>query len=65
MKPLDPQLLKVAAPARGYVVLTAVFGVATAILVVAQALALAGALTPVINDGLDLAAIQKCWAAHS
>lgn len=59
MKPLDPQLLKVAAPARGYVVLTAVFGVATAILVVAQALALAGALTPVIRDGLDLAAIQK------
>lgn len=59
MKPLDPQLLKVAAPARGYVVLTAVFGVATAILVVTQALALAGALAPVIHDGFDLAAIQK------
>lgn len=58
MKPLDPQLLKVAAPARGYVVLTAVFGVATALLIVTQAIAIARALTPVIRDGQGLGAVR-------
>lgn len=58
MKPLDPQLLKVAAPARGYVVLTAVFGVATAVLVITQAIAIARALTPVIRDGQGLSSVR-------
>lgn len=54
MKPLDPQLLKVATPARGYVILTAVFGVASAVLVIAQALLIAAALAPVISQGKSL-----------
>ena len=63
MKPLDPKLLKVAAPARGYVILTAVFGVATAALIIVQALALAGILTPIIRDGLGLSAVTTPLAA--
>lgn len=59
MKPLDPELFKVATPARGYVILTTVFGVATALLVVTQAFALAGAMTPVIRDGKGLEDITR------
>lgn len=55
MKPLDPQLLKVATPARGYVILTAAFGVATAGLVIAQALLIAAVLAPVVSQGAGLA----------
>lgn len=54
MKPLDPQLLKVAAPARGYIILTTVFGAASAALVVAQALLIAAAIAPVISQGKSL-----------
>ncbi len=55
MKPLDPKLLKVAAPARWYVILTAVFGAASAALVIAQALLIAAAIAPVISQGKALA----------
>ena len=41
MKPLDPKLLRYAAPARGYVLLTTAFGITTAFLVIAQALLIA------------------------
>lgn len=54
MKPLDPQLLKVAAPARGYVMLTAACGAASAALVITQALLIAAALAPVISQGKTL-----------
>jgi len=65
VKPLDPQLLKVAAPARGYVVLTAVLGAATAGLVVAQALLIAAVIAPVISSGAHLAQVrsQALWLA--
>lgn len=55
MKPLDPRLLRHARAARGYVVLTAVLGFATAGLVVAQAIVLASILAPAIQGtaGLD------------
>ncbi|MDR0432032.1 MAG: thiol reductant ABC exporter subunit CydD [Bifidobacteriaceae bacterium] len=46
MKPLDPRLLRHAKAARPYIVLTAVFGVATAGLVVAQAILIANILGP-------------------
>ncbi|WP_029253779.1 thiol reductant ABC exporter subunit CydD [Paraoerskovia marina] len=52
MKPLDPRLLRHARAARGYVVLTAVFGVLTAALVVAQALLIAAVLAPAIQGDL-------------
>ncbi len=55
MKPLDPRLLRHARAARGYVVLTAVLGFATAALVVAQALVLASVLAPAVQGTADLA----------
>ncbi|WP_426309048.1 thiol reductant ABC exporter subunit CydD [Cellulosimicrobium sp. E-16] len=55
MKPLDPRLLRHARAARGYVVLTAVLGFATAALVVAQAVVLASVLAPAIQGTADLA----------
>ncbi|MFD2839038.1 thiol reductant ABC exporter subunit CydD [Populibacterium corticicola] len=54
MKPLDPKLLKLAAPARWYVILTAAFGAASAALVIAQALLIAAAIAPVISQGRSL-----------
>jgi ATP-binding cassette subfamily C protein CydD len=54
LKPLDPKLLKVAAPARWYVILTAAFGAASAALVIAQALLIAAAIAPVISQGRSL-----------
>lgn len=65
MKPLDPKLLRYAAPARGYVLLTAAFGTATAGLVVAQALLIAAVLAPVVSSGatLDDVAGHLRWLA--
>lgn len=54
MKPLDPKLLRYAAPARGYMLLTTAFGVTTAALVIAQALLIAAVLAPVISSGATL-----------
>lgn len=50
MKPLDPRLMRYARSARRYVVLTAVTGVLTAILVVAQAWLISRIVSPVILD---------------
>ncbi|GGO99097.1 thiol reductant ABC exporter subunit CydD [Actinomyces gaoshouyii] len=50
MKPLDPRLMRYAHSARRYVVLTAVTGVLTAILVVAQAWLISRIISPVILD---------------
>lgn len=54
MKPLDPRLLRQARAARGYVVLTAVLGLTTAGLVVAQALLIASILAPAIQGSISL-----------
>ncbi|MGW6005570.1 thiol reductant ABC exporter subunit CydD [Oerskovia enterophila] len=54
MKPLDPRLLRQARAARGYVALTAVLGLVTAGLVVAQALLIASVLAPAIQGSLSL-----------
>lgn len=54
MRPLDPRLLRYARSARGYVVLTAAFGVVIAALVVCQALLLAHALGGAVHDGATL-----------
>ena len=58
MKPLDPRLLRHARAARTYVLLTAGLGVATAALVVAQALLLAHTLGTAVSDGPGLAALR-------
>ncbi|PZR52267.1 thiol reductant ABC exporter subunit CydD [Xylanimonas oleitrophica] len=50
MKPLDPRLLRRARAARRYVVLTAVLGVASAGLIVAQAVLVAGLLATLVRD---------------
>lgn len=65
MKPLDPKLLRYAAPARGYVLLTAAFGIVTAGLVIAQALLVAAVLAPVVSSGatLDDVAGHLGWLA--
>ncbi|WP_413452672.1 thiol reductant ABC exporter subunit CydD [Georgenia phoenicis] len=49
MKPLDPRLLRHARAARRYIALTTVLGLASAGLVVAQALLVAGAVAPVVD----------------
>ncbi|NMR19480.1 thiol reductant ABC exporter subunit CydD [Cellulomonas fimi] len=49
MRPLDPRLLRHARPARAYIALTAVGGLTTAVLVVAQALLIAWAVSPVVE----------------
>jgi len=55
MRPLDPRLLRIARPARRYVLLTAALGTLTAGLVVAQALLIAHVVGPVVGHtaGLD------------
>ncbi len=53
MKPLDPRLLRRASSARRYVLLTAGLGGLTAAVVVAQALLLARALSPVVLRTAD------------
>ena len=65
MKPLDPRLLRQARAARGYVVLTAVLGLVTAGLVVAQALLIASVLAPAIQGSLSLpdVATPLTWLA--
>ncbi|WP_034621856.1 thiol reductant ABC exporter subunit CydD [Cellulomonas sp. URHE0023] len=65
MRPLDPRLLRYARSARGYVALTAGFGVLTATLVVCQALLLAHALGGAVQDGASLASLRPtiAWLA--
>ncbi len=49
MKPLDPRLLRHARSARRYIALTTGFGMASAGLVVAQAVLISGAIAPVVD----------------
>lgn len=58
MRPLDPRLLTHARAARGYVILTAALGAATAGLVVVQALLLARVIAGVAMDGERLADVR-------
>jgi ATP-binding cassette subfamily C protein CydD len=58
VRPLDPRLLRYARAARGYVVLTAGFGVITAALVVLQALLLARVIAGVAMGGKTLADVR-------
>lgn len=50
MRPLDPRLVARIGPARRYVVVTAVLGVCTAVLVLLQALLIARVLAPVLSS---------------
>ena len=58
MRPLDPRLIARIGPARRYVIVTAVLGVCTALLILVQALVISRALSPVLaptpltSDGL-------------
>src|SRR5690606_35914913 len=58
MRPLDPRLIARIGPARRYVLVTAVLGVCTALLILVQALVIARALAPILaptelaDDGL-------------
>lgn len=65
MKPLDPRLLAHARDARGHVLVTAAAGLATAGLVVAQALLLAAILAPAITHARPLgeARTELGWLA--
>jgi ATP-binding cassette subfamily C protein CydD len=58
VRPLDPRLLRHASAARGYVVLTAALGVATAGLVVVQALLLARVIAGVAMEGRTFAQVR-------
>ncbi|MDO5722678.1 MAG: thiol reductant ABC exporter subunit CydD [Actinomycetaceae bacterium] len=54
MKPLDPRLLAYARSARGYIAFISVTGVISALLVVAQAITIAMAISPVITRRAQL-----------
>ena len=58
MRPLDPRLLRDVRPARRYVGLTGAVGVATGVLVVAQAFLLAEVIASVV-DGGDLRGLRR------
>lgn len=58
MKPLDPDLLRHASAARGYVILTAALGFVTSGLVLAQAVLLAAVLAPVITANATLTDVR-------
>ncbi|WP_026460905.1 thiol reductant ABC exporter subunit CydD [Schaalia suimastitidis] len=54
MRPLDPRLMRYARSARRYIIITAILGVATAALVIIQALLISGALAPVVTTQVPL-----------
>lgn len=54
MKPLDPRLLRYAAPARRYIVEVAVWGTLIAGLVIAQAFTISAAASPVVTSSAPL-----------
>ncbi len=63
MRPLDPRLLQHARATRGYVAATAAIGVASALLVIAQAGLLASAITAAYLQGADLQALRPTLVA--
>ncbi len=58
MKPLDPRLLRHARATRGFLVASVVIGTASALLLVAQAFLIAGAVTAAFQEGAGLAEVQ-------
>jgi thiol reductant ABC exporter CydD subunit len=63
VRPLDPRLLQHARATRGYVAATAGIGVASALLVIAQAGLLASAITAAYLQGADLPALRPTLVA--
>ena len=64
MRPLDPRLLRFARSTRGFIALTVVLGVVTAVLVILQARLLSDAIVSVTADGADLADVAEIGRAH-
>ena len=58
MRPLDPRLLKYASSARRHIILISILGIVTAVLVIAQTLALSAALSPVVTSGASLTQVR-------
>ena len=58
MRPLDPRLLKYASSARRHIILISILGIVTAVLVIAQTLALSAALSPAVTSGASLAQVR-------
>ena len=54
MRPFDPRLLRYARSARGPIAVTALLGTLTALLVLAQALLISAALSPVVSGTASL-----------
>jgi thiol reductant ABC exporter CydD subunit len=63
VKPYDPRLARYARTTRGYLALTAALGLATVVLVIAQASLLAAAISRVFLSGDGLAALRPTLAA--
>ncbi|WP_199907922.1 thiol reductant ABC exporter subunit CydD [Actinomyces sp. Marseille-P3109] len=63
MKPLDPRLMRYARSARRYIAATAVAGMVTAALVVAQAFLVSGPVSSVISDGAGPASVRRLVVA--
>ena len=58
MRPLDPRLLKYASSARRHIILISILGIVTAVLVIAQTLALSAVLSPAVTSGASLAQVR-------
>ena len=58
MRPLDPRLLKYASSARRHIMLISILGIVTAVLVIAQTLALSAARSPAVTSGASLAQVR-------
>lgn len=58
MRPLDPRLLKYASSARRHILLISILGIVTAVLVIAQTLALSAALSPAVTSGASLTQVR-------
>lgn len=62
MRPFDPRLLRYARSARGPIALTALLGTITALLVLAQALLISAALSPVVSGTASLGDVASIIA---
>lgn len=58
MKPLDPRLMRYAAPARRWIILTVVLGLAQTVVVIAQAFTISAVISPVIADSATLTEVS-------
>ena len=65
MRPIDPRLLRHALAARRHVVVCAVLGVLTAVLVLAQAELLADGIAAVVDDGVGRSGSPGCSSSCS